>query len=155
MIALTRLAFGRLALTAILTGACEPAEFPGKHRYSMDQKVILRLSVSQYVPLAYPVMHLIERFVVPWVFDRSTVPTGGRATFRAARGCMRRQSSTSPSGAQGGHPGQGGRVNDVEPRRAGAKIPAPARDVLWQAARPDQADIVVDVRQMREEEVLG
>lgn len=85
MIALTRLAFGRLALTAILTGACEPAEFTGKHRYSLDQKVILRLSVSQYVPLAYPVMHLIERFVVPWVFDRSTDPTGGRATFRTAR----------------------------------------------------------------------
>jgi hypothetical protein len=71
---LTRLAFGRLALTAILTGACEPAEFPGKHQYSIDQTVILRLSVSQYVPLAYPVTHLIERFVVPWVFDRSTVP---------------------------------------------------------------------------------
>ena len=46
-------------------------------------------------------------------------------------------------------------MKDVEPRRAGAKILAPARDVPWQAARPDQADIVVDARQMREEEVLG
>jgi hypothetical protein len=88
VIALTRLAFGRLALTAILTGPCEPAEFTGSIWYSLDQKVILRLSVSQYVPLAYPVMHLIERLVVPWVFDRSTDPRVGPRLFgRLAGAC--------------------------------------------------------------------